>query len=104
MRYSISKTSSVLTVLVLGLGVLGEAALSYADNNGSLASPAFPPDGVVRLPRGAPHQSSYSAYYRSSPRHGHIVDSANQCAPDMAAPVWGPTSALVGYTCDRTGQ
>jgi hypothetical protein len=50
----------------MGLGVMGAAAPSYAANNGSLASPAFPADGVVRLGLGASDQS-YSAYYPSNP-------------------------------------
>lgn len=29
----------------------------------------------------------------------HIFHSANSCAPDSAAPVWGAGSALVGYSC-----
>jgi len=29
----------------------------------------------------------------------HVFHSANACAPDSAAPVWGAGSALVGYSC-----
>ncbi len=29
----------------------------------------------------------------------HVVASANSCAPDDAAAVWGPGQTLVGYTC-----
>jgi hypothetical protein len=104
MRYSMSKTTSVLAILVMSFGTLGVPAPSYADNNGSPASPAFPPVGVVSLPLGAPRLSSYSAYYRSTSGHGQIVDRANQCAPDMAMPAWSATSAFVGYTCDREVQ
>jgi hypothetical protein len=70
MLISSRKTTTVLAALVLGLGVMGAAAPSFADNNGSMASPAFPPDGVVSLGIGpsAPDRS-YSAYYPSSPRH-----------------------------------
>jgi len=65
------KTTTVLAALVLGLGVLGAAAPSYAvtgGGNGSAASPAFPPDGVVRLGLGAQVPAEgYSAYYPSNP-------------------------------------
>jgi hypothetical protein len=66
MRNPISKTATVLAALVLGLGVLGAAAPSYADNNGSLAFVAFPPDGVVKLGLGASASDQYSAYYPSN--------------------------------------
>jgi hypothetical protein len=104
MRNSVGKTTSLLAALVLGLSVLEAAAPSYADNNGSSASPAFPPDGAVQLTLGAPRRPAYSAYYPSNPGHGHVVDSANRCAPDIAAPVWSATSAPLGYTCERAGQ
>jgi hypothetical protein len=29
----------------------------------------------------------------------HLVRSGNDCAPDNAAPVWGPGNALQGYSC-----
>jgi hypothetical protein len=32
-------------------------------------------------------------------RAGAPVSNANQCAPGYARPVWGPNSALVGYSC-----
>lgn len=28
-----------------------------------------------------------------------VVRSANSCAPDQAAAVWGPGQSLMGYTC-----
>jgi hypothetical protein len=72
------KTMTVLAALTLGLGVLGAAAPSYAvtgGGNGSMASPAFPPDGVVRLGLGAQAPAeSYSAYYPSNA--GHPANSA----------------------------
>jgi hypothetical protein len=68
MLNSSRKTTTVLAALVLGLGVLGATVPSYADNNGSAASPAFPADGVVRVGLGASDQS-YSAYYPSNPGH-----------------------------------
>ena len=72
MRNSISKTTTVMTALVLSLGVLGADAPSYADQNWSTASPPFPPDGVVRLGLGAPDQTLYSAYTPSIPSHSTI--------------------------------
>jgi hypothetical protein len=68
---STRKTTTVLAALALGLCVLGATAPSYADNNGSLASPAFPPDGVVILAHGmrAPAES-YTAYFPSIPGQG----------------------------------
>jgi hypothetical protein len=67
---STRKTTTVLAALVLGLGVLGATPPSYADNNGSLASPAFPPDGAVKLGAGtqAPAES-YTAYFPLNPSH-----------------------------------
>ena len=71
MLNSTRKTTTLLAALVLGLGVLGAAAPSYAvtgGGNGSAASPAFPADGVVRLGLGAQAPAdSYSAYYPSNP-------------------------------------
>jgi hypothetical protein len=64
---STRKTTTMLATVVFGLGVLGAAAPSYADNNGSLASPPFPSNGAVRLGAGIPN--SYSAYYPSIPPH-----------------------------------
>jgi hypothetical protein len=29
------------------------------------------------------------------------VPNANQCAPGFAQPVWGPNSALLGYSCSN---
>jgi hypothetical protein len=29
------------------------------------------------------------------------VPNANQCAPGYARPVWGPNSALLGYSCSN---
>jgi hypothetical protein len=74
MSNSSRKTTTVLAALALSLGVLGAAAPSYADNNGSLASPAFPSDGIVRLGLAASDQS-YSAYYPSN--SGHSANSAS---------------------------
>jgi len=51
MRGSNGKTAIVLTAPVLGAGIVGTAA--PADNNGSLAFQAFPPDGAVRAGLGA---------------------------------------------------
>ena len=68
MLNSSRKTATVLAALVLGLGVLGAAAPSYADNNGSLASPAFPPDGVMKLGLGAQAPAeSFTAYFPLGP-------------------------------------
>ena len=67
MRKSTSKTTTVLTAAILGFGLLGSAAPSYADNNGSMASPAFPVDGVVKQGVGAPDQM-HSAYDPATPR------------------------------------
>jgi hypothetical protein len=72
------KTMTVLAALTLGLGVLGAAAPSYAaaGDNGSLASPPFPPDGVVKLGLGAQAPAeSYSAFYPS--KAGHPANSAS---------------------------
>jgi hypothetical protein len=68
-RNPISKTATLLAALVLGLGVLGTAAPSYADNNGSLAFVAFPPDGVVKHGLGASALDQYSAYFPSNAGH-----------------------------------
>ena len=64
------KTTTMLATVVLALGVLSAAAPSYADNNGSLASPPFPSNGAVRLGAGIPE--SYSAYYPSIPPHSTV--------------------------------
>jgi hypothetical protein len=32
---------------------------------------------------------------------GATVPDANQCAPGYAQPVWGPNSALLGYSCSN---
>jgi hypothetical protein len=32
---------------------------------------------------------------------GGRVSDANQCAPGYAQPVWGPNSALLGYSCSN---
>ena len=64
---STRKTTTVLAALVLGLGVLGATAPSHADNNGSLASPAFPPDGVVILAHGVKAPAElYTAFFPSN--------------------------------------
>ncbi len=34
----------------------------------------------------------------------HIISNANNCAPDVATPVWNSNSALVGYSCDRSNE
>jgi len=34
-------------------------------------------------------------------RPGAPVSDANECAPGYARPVWGPNSALLGYSCSN---
>ena len=77
MSNSSLKTTTVLAALALSLGVLGAGVPAYADNNGSLASPALPSDGIVRLGIGAQAPAeSYRAIYPSNPSHG--ADSVSQ--------------------------
>ena len=35
----------------------------------------------------------------AAPRAFHGVRNANECAPDIAAPIWSPTAVLLGYAC-----
>ena len=78
------KTTTILTAIVLELSVLGASAPSYAvtgGGNGSLASPAFPPDGVVKLGLGAEGQAqSFTAIYPSTPGNsaGTVSTESNE--------------------------
>jgi len=59
-------------------GVSGASAMSgYQNFNNPNISAARTPDGYP------------------------IVNNANQCAPNVTSPVWGPNDELRGWTCHR---
>ncbi len=73
---------------LVGLVILNSAALAQSDRHKAV-------DAGRASDRG-----QYSANGSSMPgSFGRTVKNPNECAPDMASPVWGPASALVGYTC-----
>jgi hypothetical protein len=56
---------------------------------------------------GAPAMGGYQNFNnpnistaRTPDRHP-IVTNANQCAPNVPSPVWGPNDELRGWTCRR---
>jgi len=51
-----------------------------------------------KYPNSTPQwRAQLNSFDGNSPRG--LVPDANQCAPGYAQPVWGPNSALLGYSC-----
>jgi len=60
------------------------------------------------LAQNAPGTSHATPQWRAQLFDGNIrgapVRDANQCAPGYARPVWGPGSALLGYSCSNNAN
>jgi hypothetical protein len=59
------------------------------------------------LAQSAPSAANATPHWRAQlnvfdeNRRGAPVPNANQCAAGYARPVWGPNSALLGYSCSN---
>ena len=51
--------------------------------------------------RPTPHRHGEPSSGFEGNRPGARVSNANECAPGYARPVWGPNSALLGYSCSN---
>ncbi len=65
-----------------------------------LSSAACAESGPKVVAANSPGANQVAGYSSLGPvTANHVVASANSCAPDQAAAVFGPGQSLAGYTC-----
>ncbi len=65
-----------------------------------LSSAAYGGSGNCLAAATSPGGGQRPAIDSTDPRpSGHIVQNANECAPDQAEAVWGAHTNLLGYSC-----
>jgi hypothetical protein len=65
-----------------------------------ISTSVYAQDGAFASHQSSSYDRDFSAASSTGPEaHALIVHSANDCAPNRAAPVWGANSALLGYSC-----
>jgi hypothetical protein len=72
-----------------------------------LSTAAYGGSGNCLAAATSPAVGQHPAIDSTDPRpSGHIVQNANECAPDQAEAVWGDRSNLLGYSCynNRNGS